>query len=364
MAAHERGVEHGGTEEPRPGAGEILYSVQYLRAAAAYLVVLFHLTASLGGETKQATGFAVGAIGVDIFFILSGFVMALIVDRSPRIDNRFLIRRLARIVPLYHLMTLALFMVVLSAPSLLNTARADFAHLASSLLFLPYDSPGGGNHPILTLGWTLNYEIFFYVLIALCVRLFHDRTLLSVVALLCGLAALGTMLGSNTLVARFYLDPIILEFGIGILVYRYIYREQGGPRVGVYWLALFTGLLILLLRYDITSQDWRFIAFGIPASLIVAGGVKTLNFRVEWLRRLGDWSFSTYLIHVYVIQLAVKLVLPALAPSMMTPLPLALIVLPVTILASAILYRHVEMPAMSWVLHVTGSRRRQAAPAT
>ncbi len=168
-----------------------LYSIQYLRAVAAYLVVLFHISATLNGKGSDIAVFETGAIGVDIFFVLSGFLMAMIVGQRREIDGQFLLRRIIRIAPLYYLLTSVLFVIAALAPDFLVSDRLNFAQLFASFLFIPFPSADGSLAPILSLGWTLNYEMFFYCLIALTTRLFGDRKLQFTVMLIIGLVRLG-----------------------------------------------------------------------------------------------------------------------------------------------------------------------------
>ena len=89
--------------------------------------------------------------------------------------------------------------------------------------------------------------------------------------------------------------------------------------------------------------------------MVVAGGVRVLTLRLGWLRKLGDWSYSTYLVHVYVIQAVVKVVLPALGLHVAEPLWVLAAVAPVIVLGSLVMYRWLEMPVMTWL----GSRLRR-----
>ena len=116
-----------------------LYPVQYLRAAAALVVMLFHvsvLSQETWGLDPRRVDY-VGAAGVDLFFVISGFIMAMIVDRPGRFDGRdFWVRRVARVAPAYWIITCFVFVLAVAAPSLFNSTTADIAALVASLLFL------------------------------------------------------------------------------------------------------------------------------------------------------------------------------------------------------------------------------------
>jgi len=342
-----------------------LYSIQYLRAFAAYFVVLFHISASLNSQTGGNVVFAVGAVGVDIFFVLSGFLMAMIVAENHEIDTRFLMRRFLRIAPLYYLVTLVLFTLAVLSPFLVQAGKASFGHLLASLLFVPFPSASGSVTPILTLGWTLNYEMFFYFLIALTTFLFRDRTLGLTVIFMVVLVIAGHFADLGP-VWDFYTDPIILEFAAGILVYRYIFCDKRPRNSGIFAFLIAGGLLALAIDPQTFPGSERLIRWGMPATLIVTGGIFALNFRIEWLKKLGDWSYSTYLVHIYIVQLMVKVLVPGGWSGLATPLALAAVTIPLTIAASGFLYANFEMPVVKKLGALAGLRRQSSAnqPAT
>ena len=339
-----------------------LDSVQYIRALAAYLVVIFHVSATLNLKTDGAVAiFSAGAIGVDIFFVLSGFLMALIVCQRREIDSHFLLRRLIRIAPLYYLLTFVLFTLAAVAPELLGSNRLDFGRLAASLLFVPYPAADGSVTPILSLGWTLNYEMFFYCLIAGSTRLFGDRKLHVTVLLLIGLVIAGQIFELGML-WNFYTDPIILEFAAGVVLYHYIYNDRTARNRFAPGVLLLGGMAMIAIAPGLGEHLHRFFAMGLPAILVVAGGVQALTFKAEWLKKLGDWSYSTYLIHTFIIHLAV---IGLGAVGAIGPLGLAVTVVPATVLASALLYRFVEVPMvrnLRWLFRI-GHKPPDGSPA-
>jgi exopolysaccharide production protein ExoZ len=108
-----------------------------------------------------------GGGGVDIFFVISGFIMVYTTQSHHVGPFSFFVNRVVRIVPIYWLLTLAVFTLAVIAPHLLGATRAAPSELLKSLLFIPFAKSNGAVQPILFLGWTLNYEMFFYMLFAL-----------------------------------------------------------------------------------------------------------------------------------------------------------------------------------------------------
>ena len=216
-----------------PVSSETLYPVQYLRAAAALVVVFYHvsvLSQKTWGLDPDRIDY-VGAAGVDLFFVISGFVMAMIVARPGAFDGReFWIRRIARVVPAYWVITFVVFALALAMPSLFSSTTADLPSLVTSLFFVALDHGDGDTVPLLVVGWTLNYEIFFYACVALTAGLFADRRLIGASILMICLVAAGLWLKPENPSLVFYTDPILLEFVFGILVFQtWSGTREAGP---------------------------------------------------------------------------------------------------------------------------------------
>lgn len=287
--------------------------LQYLRGIAALMVVYFHSVSQLENMAGAPTVLPLfGESGVDLFFVLSGFLMWITTDRSRVTPKSFMINRLIRIVPLYWGLTLAASAVALWFPQLLKHTQFDGIHVLSSLFFIPSANPsylsGAGEAlkftPLLVPGWTLNYEMFFYVIFAVLMY-FQNRLrvslILGVFLLVCLAGAGGE--GVNS-VLEFYANPIIFEFMFGIFIALLVRRGQVVPlKVAV---PIFMVSAVALIGINIANMNFcRAIEFGVPAALIVyslccvelqAGG---LQWRL--LKSLGDASFSLYLTHVFTL---------------------------------------------------------------
>src|ERR1041384_763192 len=142
----------------------VLLNLHLLRAFAALAVVYFHITSPNGLNLSPN----IGSHGVDMFFVISGFIIAAIGARSP---DRFLVRRFIRIVPFYWTATLAIFALSALVPQYFHSTRPDVVQLVCSLFFVPRQTSYSGMVPTLLLGWSLNYEMYFYVLFALALAI-------------------------------------------------------------------------------------------------------------------------------------------------------------------------------------------------
>jgi exopolysaccharide production protein ExoZ len=269
-------------------------SIQVLRAIAALSVVAFHLSPA---------GFTVGAAGVDIFFVISGFIMGSVGRREA--PGEFLRKRAVRIIPLYWLVTLAMCGGAL-IPHVFQNFRFDAASLARSLLFIPYIDPTGHAWPLVVSGWTLNDEILFYGIFA--IGLAAGRPVLVSVAGLVALVVAGQIARPHDAVMAIWTTPLLLEFVAGLALARS--GRVRGVRLGVALLAAgIIGFYVCgVLR---PMQNPRLLVWGLPALAMVAGAVAIERGgrwpALRWAELIGDASYSLYLLHGIVIDFVHKL---------------------------------------------------------
>lgn len=302
-------------------ASDHLQSLQLLRAAAALAVVLFHLTFPLEQEfgVLPANVFMMGSDGVDVFFVISGFIMAYTTARQDqRSPVQFIWKRLVRILPLYWVLTMAVFAIGLVAPQLLNSGGATWEELGKSLAFIPYERGIDGSVvPVLFLGWTLNYEMFFYAVFAIALSLMPNRRVLFVVTAISVVAAVGYLSGPNLgVVGRFYTNGIILEFAAGCLLYS-VWQER--PDL-LRWAipAAVLGVALLAFQNFVELSVPRELKKGLPALMIVAGALRLSapNTAISrFFSRVGDASYSLYLGHPYAIAVSVKMTVALLGTA-------------------------------------------------
>jgi peptidoglycan/LPS O-acetylase OafA/YrhL len=297
--------------EPPPRA--TLLSIQALRALAAMMVVCVHLQvlAAMGGAPANATD--AGNAGVDLFFVISGFIMVFTTGRKPQGPLGFFGSRLRRIAPLYWCVTLAVFAVARLAPALIQNTPSDLGRLVRSLLFIPTLRPDGTLRPVVFVGWTLNFEMAFYLLFALGL-LAPRRWIggLAAVAALVLVVLWGWAAKPTSPLLAFYTTPMVLEFGAGMLLGLLWPRLKPSERL-VWPLAAAAAVAFLLML----GAPWlwpradRLFAFGLPAAAMVAAALALERqgraARWPWLQALGAASYSIYLSHFFVTQAVILL---------------------------------------------------------
>ena len=289
-----------------------------LRALAALLVVLTHAQHE-AAEIWADKGFSFdektipGDAGVDIFFVLSGFIMVYVARDQFGVRGAplgFMLRRIARVAPLYWICTTLMIAVVGLEQGLVTHHGLDVWHVVKSYLFIPHQREG--DHlvrPVFALGWTLTFEMMFYAVFALGLFLTRRSGLIAVMATIAGAVALGLVFRPEATVLAYFSHPIILEFAVGVAIgWLYVTGRVLSPA------AILPGLvagLVLLglaphLSYDM--DPLRVVYFGLPATIMV--GACLLGATAETDRmvpaiasRLGDSSYSLYLSHPFALGL-------------------------------------------------------------
>jgi exopolysaccharide production protein ExoZ len=283
-------------------------TIQALRAIAALLVVVYHafdMWAVRINPGAPGAAWTNGAAGVDIFFVISGFVMVVSSQRlrsQPGAWMTFMRHRLVRIVPLYWLLTTLKLVLVFFFAGLALRSNLDLDYVVRSYLFFPVVDSAGHFRPLLPVGWTLTYEFLFYGLFALALALRVDvlRVLIPAFAVFVVLALLRTQSWPAWTIL---FSTIAVEFLFGVVLAKATLRGWLLPP------ALAAGAMIggfaLILLVPEGSENLRTLTWGLPALGIVAGAV-ALETRMakalpQWLLVLGDASYSVYLVHGFVV---------------------------------------------------------------
>jgi exopolysaccharide production protein ExoZ len=315
----------------------LLEGIQVLRAIAALMVVMHHsLEESMAAvapikNIDSLTTF--GAAGVDIFFVISGFIMFHVsfpTNRPAASPTSFLARRITRIYPFYWFC--AALVLGLWSIGFFHSLQMDANTLIRSLLLYPSE------HLIINVSWTLVYEMYFYLIFA--ATLIYRRPLVSLFGT-CGAILILYAIGRFTpdpAVRDFLNNAIALEFCFGlILAYLFQHWPKLSSAAGILWIPGFALLFIaaLVVPHATTNglpDPTRVLVWGIPAALVVLSFLSLRPSRGP-LRRvmvlLGDASYAIYLTHPLVMIIYARLLKGSLASLSQLP------IIPFVVLLSA-----------------------------
>lgn len=362
---------------------ERLLALQALRAVAATMIVVLHAEELvLNHSAAHSLPFSPFrylplGVGVDLFFVISGFVIVFASRKlfsAPGGRLEFMRRRLIRIVPLYWT-ALTLRILVLAAGVMLGAKTfPSWEAIAASYLFIPFDAMGFGPQypfPVLDLGWTLNYEMFFYFLFALFIVFRRETAVLAVASCLLGGVVLATIFPPDSVALHFWFRPITLEFAMGAIIALLLMRGVVlGRATRITMIA--AGLLIWLVPVswfaDMSGPGFytlpRLAIWGVGAVLIVAAAVMgPTTFRSVWSRTLvalGDSSYALYLLHPFVFVL-IKAVLVKVTIPQLLCWPAVFMIAALAITAAALFHRFAEDPVILFLRKITSAQRLPAS---
>jgi peptidoglycan/LPS O-acetylase OafA/YrhL len=310
-------------------------NIQVLRAIAALMVVFEHALA----DVERATGEHViaiwpGGFGVTIFFVISGFIIH---HSSAELFGRhnswkdFAWRRLWRIVPLYYAATMLYVLMALFFSSTINRGSVHLDHLIGSLLFIPVH----GVSPVYALGWSLNFEMMFYVSFAVALLMPERMALVALVAWLIALMVLHPLASPGT-VAFVWTDYHIAAFLAGVLI---SVAANHWPRRHTLAAAVFA---------HVETYQIGIVPIALASALVATAAFTTTADIAGIGSLLGDSSYSLYLIHMFVIRGL------AVAAPRLAPITLIGLIITLSCLAAVASHRFFEKPLLR-----LGQRLRQ-----
>ncbi|HUO44843.1 MAG TPA: acyltransferase [Burkholderiales bacterium] len=343
-----------------------LASIQMLRAVAATGVVVYHAQVML----HHTAGYIysehnTGAAGVDIFFIISGFVMYF-TNRDqfqrPGASGRFLLRRIIRIVPTYWVYTTLMTALLLFLPGMFQEMKFGVSEAIGSYLFLLFVNTNGQIGPNIGVGWTLSFEMYFYLLFAIFLHLSRRFLLVGLGTIfVCGML-IRQFMAEISPQAQLFTNPLLLEFLLGCCLGALVCRNRY-PTVLLAMVLCVFGALAIFIAGQMNLLGDRFepqrvIIFGIPAACIVYGAL-TLEVNQclkvpPFLVALGDSSYSIYLVQVFTIPVVGKTWKALGLANHVGPWAALAAGVGISIMAAHILYLCFERPLIQYL-------RRQAA---
>lgn len=268
--------------------------VQFIRLLAALGIFVYH-----SGIVRQH-----GYFGVEIFNIISGYILVYSTRRADSVHG-FLRKRLIRILPLYWGMTILTYFLLLVAPGISAMSEAKVEYLVKSLLFVPFVNSYGYDVPLIGAGWTLNYEMFFFLLFWVALQLSHKYRIWIAGGMTLAFVAAGYLF-RLPFVLDYYANLILLEFLMGFAVFYVVellrkYAQNALFRILCLMTALVTYVWMLLDFGGEAQPLHRAIRIGIPALFFVVSLI-LLEEKIHIPRlavTLGNMTFSFYLIEFF-----------------------------------------------------------------
>jgi exopolysaccharide production protein ExoZ len=330
-----------------------LLTVQALRAVAAASIVIHHVLVMLSHNGGYSFAYSGNwSAGVDLFFLISGFVMIYAHADDFGIKGAplaFAGRRIIRIAPLYWIATSAIVLLLITAPQMFTSTKLDWSNVLCSYAFLLSPNSIGEVGTVTQTGWTLCFEAYFYLVFAALLMLPRKYFLVSGGAIFgAGLAVglSGTAIAPWATVA---VRPLVLEFYLGAVVAVLFLRGHSLPMTAA-TLAIILGIAGVALMTP--GNDWtRVLIWGSGCTLILAGAVslERCGIRVpKILVALGASSYSLYLVHPFVLPTIGK-AWNAAGLSNLPATALGLIAFLIALLIAHLVYLWVEKPMTKWL---------------
>jgi exopolysaccharide production protein ExoZ len=320
-----------------------LLSLQVARAVAALGVVFLHIFPVMGIADPPGNIRYIGSMGVDIFFVLSGAIITLVAKTSP---DLFIIKRLVRIIPFYFFMTLF---------ALILFDEYDYARILTSFTLWPVW--GEIARPVLYVGWSLSFEMLFYLAAALVL---WSPVMLPVLLILYAGCFIAYMTTGLALFA-FLGNPIIVEFLMGSAIALFWKRKQSRSIPVAAALALSAMALISMIPNDIEnianyrniidgSQSLqRIIVFGPPSVFLIFACLYWHVRHESVMTYIGDISYALYLSHALAIGFLFGL-------AGQPPVVAGSLAIGICVCLAAVVHERIEKPLLAWSRRIIGLR--------
>lgn len=277
--------------------------IQVMRGIAALGIVWFHTEY---GPWKSANW------GIDFFFVLSGFFMMLSTETKEKISaKKFWVGRLARLLPLYYVLTVVIAIAAVVMPSAFRSSLVNFETLIKSFLFIPCYSKSGKIFPIYSVGWTINLEIFFMLIFFLVTRMSYKYRGVWTILILSILTLIGGVVQPSNAVLCEWTNLRLIDFAVGIIIYMIYVKYKKDNNEACNYISMYALILICLLSlflgkyilgdrfYFVWNTCWSGVLLVI---CLCYRNVKCNSVLVN----IGNMSYSIYLCHFLIIGVVVR----------------------------------------------------------
>ena len=325
-----------------------LYSISYLRFIAASLVLLSHIahkSDQYGIPSLEWYNFR--GVGVDLFFILSGFIICYTTYNKDIKPTKFIKKRIERLIPLYWLFTTFALFIYLFNPMLVNSSGGETNILYSYLLIPSSDKF------LINNGWTLSYDFYFYLIFCcfLLLNINHVKRFIYVFLFLCLIVL------SNLISNVFFNNVIMLEFSLGIFLFLIFINFHLNKLLSIFF--IFIGMYVFIFQNyygEIETFLGRALSKGLPVSLIFLGFLgldkylDPLKNKILYVfNRFGEASYSIFLSHPFILVILSKIYQKI---DFLHYIPFALFLYVVCMLVGLCIYRNIEKPLNNFVKNI------------
>jgi exopolysaccharide production protein ExoZ len=355
------------------------FTVQYLRGLGALIVVLYHSASQLQRYQPTLIWPEWGAVAVDMFFVISGFVMWYMTATKPIGFGEYWRKRLARSIPIYWAVTAFVVAVMLIAPELVSTSRFEWTHVVTSFFLIPSLHPvlHGQFAPVVIPGWTFEYEFAFYALLSVCLFVPLRFRAAALIVPIVALAALPAVMTSHSIYFEFYTQPLIVQFASGVFLGWLLGKGvRLSPKLAFAMMVAGAAIVPFLpepshvvpqigaYHYMLARTLWYIV----PAFCIVGGAVffeasiVLRSWKIPAL--IGSGSYSIYLIHPLVLPVVTKAWhLAGLTAAPAWNIAYLALTMAGSVLAGIACHLWVEMPLVRLANRLSAKRHGAAAPA-
>ncbi len=334
-------------------------TLQVLRGFAALLIVIYHAVLDIEGLYGSEDIFwnhEPFIYGIDLFFVLSGFVMIYTAYEQTGVTQakRFMLRRLIRIVPIYWFYTLLLVGVLFLMPNALGGVEFSIANFLKSLFFVPYYDHDALLYPFLKLGWTLNYEIYFYAVFALFLLLPRKLLMPALTVFFLSTVLFKDYLLPEGIIRVFYGRDIVLNFLIGSWIGFLFIKDVRLPKWFVYLgCATLITSIVWMFNADrveeYTGYDFPKVIFATLIISLLVLPKKSQHIKLPKIAVfIGDSSYSLYLMHSFTIGAIIYVIAASGLQESLSPWLTFIICVVGSLIGGGISYLLIEKPLLSW----------------
>lgn len=340
----------------------MIKNIQLLRGIAAIMVILHHsvqTSNNYGYQTRFTSFFENwGASGVDIFFVISGFIMVYIDNKRQSTPISFFIQRFTRISPSYYFLTFLIAMTTALIPNAVNSIDNSFSNILYSITYTSIFI--NQQNPLVYVGWTIEYEMLFYILFSLSIILSKSSNLKVLFTSI--FIILLIWLGINNIALNFISGMVIGLIHQNVKIHNIFMRKEGAMMfILMIGIALHISSLLVNFPDGTRSTDNRVYYFSLSSAIIILSSLYIRPIQNSIAIKIGDASYSIYLIQVLSIPATYKALDSLSVQHFLSSDLIILISTSVSILCGMIFYYIFEKPSIKIIRNLIFRKTQQVS---